>query len=117
MSATTPPEEKESRGRFSPHEIATRKQDVKDTLRCPYCDGHLSKWRVPHSPFIEWPSEFQYICFNDACVYFVEGWSTMASQAAIGSYRFMFDPPTDGCHPLPVLTPEALLDGIVPEDG
>ena len=117
MSSTTPLDEKDRPCRLNPEEISARKQLVKQSLRCPYCDGHLSKWRVPDSPFIEWPSEFQYICFNDACVYFVEGWRTMASQSAVGSYRFMFDPPTDGCHPVPVLSPEALRDGIVSADG
>lgn len=38
---------------------------------------------------------------------------TLADQGALGSYRFMYDPPTNGCHPMVVLTPNALRDGIV----
>jgi len=102
---------------FGKEEIDTRKRRVKETLRCPHCDGKLSKWQVPDSPFNEWPSEFQYICFDDSCAYFVEGWATLAAQRAFGSYRFMYDPLTNGSHPMPVLTPNALRDGIVHGEG
>jgi hypothetical protein len=94
-------------------EIAARNQRVKATLHCPHCDAALTKWRVPDSPFNEWPSEFQYICFNNACVYFVRGWATMAAQRNFGSYRFMYDPSTNGCYPITVLSANALRDGIV----
>ena len=95
------------------NEIAAGNRRVKETLRCPHCDERLSKWEVPDSPFNEWSSEFQYICFNDSCAYFVEGWATLAAQGAFGSYRFMYDPSTDGCHPVAVLTPSALREGVV----
>ena len=68
------------------NEPTTRNQLVRETLTCPHCGDRLAKWEVPDSPFNEWPSEFQYICFNDACSYFVGGWSTMASQ---GAFRFI----------------------------
>jgi hypothetical protein len=97
-------------------ELAARKRDVNETLCCPHCDTRLSKWRVPDSPFNEWPSEFQYICFNDDCAYFVRGWGAMAAQGNFGSYRFMYDPPTGGCHPMAVLSEGALRDGIVVGD-
>jgi hypothetical protein len=97
----------------SPAEIATRKQRVKESLCCPYCDSGLSKWQVPDSPFNEWPSQYQFICFNDECAYFVRGWQTMSAQGNFGSYRFMYDPPTDGCHTVVVLAPNALREGIV----
>jgi hypothetical protein len=101
---------------YPKEKVAARRQRVEEALRCPHCGGKLSKWQVPDSPFNEWPSEFQYICFNDSCTYFVEGWTTLASQGAFGSYRFMYDPPTEGCHPVAVLTPDALRDGIVSEE-
>jgi SAM-dependent methyltransferase len=101
---------------FSEEEIQKRKRQIHQTLRCPYCDAMLEKWQVPDTPFIEWPSEFQYICFNDDCAYFLGGWAAMAAQGNPCSYRFMYDPPTDGCHPIPVLSPQALRDGIVKSD-
>jgi hypothetical protein len=101
---------------LSDQEVAARRRVVKDTLRCPHCDTQLSKWLVPESPFAEWPSEFQYICFNDNCSYFVNGWGAMAAQGNFGSYRFMYDPPTGGCHPMAVLSEGALRDGIAVTD-
>jgi hypothetical protein len=99
--------------RFSEEEIRQRKGGVKETLRCPFCDEKLEKWEVPDTPFIEWSSEFQYLCFNDRCSYFLAGWTTMSAQGNPCSYRFMYDPPTDGCHSVTVLTTYALRDGIV----
>jgi hypothetical protein len=93
--------------------IAARKRLMRETLRCPHCDRILTKWKVPESPFNEWPSEFQFICFNDACDYFVRGWATMAAQRNFGSYRFMYDPSTSGCYAVTVLSPKSLRDGIV----
>jgi len=75
-------------------ETFSRDRRVKEALRCPHCNEQLS-------------------CFNDSCAYFVEGWATLAAQGAFGSYRFMYDPSTDGCHPVAVLTPGAFRDGIV----
>lgn len=98
---------------FSEEEIAARKRRVGETLRCPYCDARLEKWQVPESPFNEWPSEFQYVCFNDACAYFLGGWPTMASQGNPCSYRFMYDPATRGCYPFVVLNEKACRSSIV----
>lgn len=97
-------------------ETISRGRRVKETLRCPHCNEQLSKWEIPDSPFNEWASEFQYICFNDSCAYFVEGWDTLAAQGAFGSYRFMYDPSTNGCHPVAVLSPNAFREGIVDND-
>jgi SAM-dependent methyltransferase len=93
-------------------EIEKNKKMIKDTLVCPYCGTKLKKWRVPQTPFTEWPNEFQYICFNDECAYFVRGWDSMESQGNPGSYRLMYNPLTDSCHPIPVFNHLTLRDGI-----
>ena len=112
MSSTTVRKGHRSSLTFDRDEIAARKRRVNETLCCPYCDGKLAKWQVPDSPFNEWPSEFQFICFNDACDYFVRGWATMAAQRNFGSYRFMYDPSTSGCYAVTVLSPKSLREGI-----
>jgi SAM-dependent methyltransferase len=94
-------------------ELRVRKRAVGTTLRCPHCDQALSRWQVPQTPFIEWSSTFQFICFNDDCPHYVRGWDTFATQGIPGSYRFMYDPDSDGCHSVPVLTPTALRASIV----
>jgi SAM-dependent methyltransferase len=99
----------------SQEEIEAAMRTVGETLSCPYCGGRLERWQVPQSPFTEWPNDFLYICFNDACSYFVRGWGTMADQGNPCSYRLMYDPLKDACHPMPVLTQGMLKDGILEE--
>jgi SAM-dependent methyltransferase len=96
-----------------PELVRERKAKVGESLRCPHCDQQLDMWRVPHTPFTQWSSEYQYLCFNDECPYFVRGWGALISQGIPGSYRFMFDPDSGTCHSAPVLTPQSLRESIV----
>jgi SAM-dependent methyltransferase len=100
-----------------PEEIAARKREVGRSRRCPYCDRPLARWRVPQTPFTQWSSTHQFVCFNDDCSYYVQGWSTLAAQEVPGSYRFMYDPDSGGCHSMPVLTPNSLRESIVEADS
>jgi len=88
---------------------------VKQTLRCPHCDEKLKKWEVPDNPFCQtWDNDFMYICFNDACSYFVRGWDTMYRETNQGmSYRLLYNPEKDRCMPIPVPSHLALRDGII----
>jgi hypothetical protein len=71
--------------------------------------------RLP-TPFTEWDAEFLYICFNDACPYFARGWTTMARQGIRScSYRFQLDPRNGSWMAIPVPTPSALKESIVPD--
>ena len=96
-------------------ELEKRKKAIKKTLRCPYCREKLRKWAVPNNPFAcTWDNEFMYICFNDACPYFVRGWDIMHREGNCGvSYRLMYNPEKDRCLPVPVPTPKALKEGII----
>ncbi len=87
---------------------------LKDTLLCPHCGQKMKKWATPDDPFSQWDAEFLYICFNDACPYFVNGWKTMGRQGHAGiSYRLAFDPQRNSCMPIPVASSEALRGWIV----
>ena len=84
------------------------------TKRCPHCGEELKKWAVPQTPFTEWESEFVYVCFNDSCPYLLRGWDVMNKQGNWGmSYRLMYDPANDRCHPFPVPTLSAFKESIV----
>ena len=95
--------------------LEKRKAAIKGTLRCPHCDEKLSKWEVPDNPFCQtWDNDFMYICFNDACPYFVRGWDWMYRETNQGmSYRLMYNPEKDRCMPVPVPSHQALKDGII----
>lgn len=97
-------------------EIDERKKQVGSTLCCPHCDQKLSKWKVPINPFMEWENEFMYICFNDLCSYYLDGWDAMAQQGNHGiSYRYMYNPINGTSLPVPVHSPRALKSGVIEE--
>jgi SAM-dependent methyltransferase len=96
-------------------ELEKRKKAIKKTLRCPYCGERLRKWAVPDNPFAcTWDNDYMYICFNDACPYYVRGWDVMHKEGTCGaSYRLMYNPEKDRCLPIPVPTPRALKEGVI----
>ena len=67
-----------------------------------------------------WCGEYQCVCFNDQCPYFVGGWKWMLEQFNVtASYRYRFDPATGESGPLPVWSKQALRNNIIdqPESG
>jgi hypothetical protein len=82
---------------------------------CPHCGSRLKKWRVPEEA--NWIEEFFYVCFNDRCSYYKEGWDWMKSQfSQVASYRYMLNPSTGASSPLPVWSDSAMREMIVEED-
>jgi SAM-dependent methyltransferase len=97
----------------APDEPRARCRWVAEHRCCPHCGEPLAKWQVPQTPFTQWSSPYQFICFNDDCPYYAGGWGALARQGNPGSYRFMYDPDSGTCHAVPVPTPGALRDSIV----
>jgi SAM-dependent methyltransferase len=97
------------------HELEKKKERIKHTLQCPYCDEKMKKWAVPDNPFeATWDNEFLYICFNDQCPYYVRGWDHIYnSTRRLASYRFMYNPEKDVCVPIPVPSSKALRESII----
>jgi hypothetical protein len=82
---------------------------------CPHCDSRLSKWRVPEDA--TWDEEFFFVCFNDDCPYYKDGWIWMKEQYNHrSSYRCAFNPTTGASSPLPVWSASATREMIV-DDG
>lgn len=103
--------------RLSDEELKKRKREIKNTLKCPHCGAKLKKWAVPDNPFAcTWDNDFMYICFNDTCPYYVNGWDHM-NRAGNGdnSYRLMYNPEKDCVMPIPVPSPRALRESILEE--
>ena len=79
---------------------------------CPHCSQEMKKWKVPIAS--TWANEFFYVCFNDECPYFVQGWEHMwEQQATKASYRCRLDPDTGEHGPVPVWSYDALKDDII----
>ena len=81
---------------------------------CPHCGQQMKKWESP--PDSTWGTDFQYICFNDDCPYYVKGWDWMKSQFNVeSSYRHRFNPLNGETGPLPVWSPDAHKNRIIEE--
>ena len=84
----------------------------KDVPNCPHCGSIMKKWKVPDNS--TWITEFQWICFNDDCEYYVKGWDWMMSQHQVrASYRCRIDPRSGKDNPMPVWSKDALKDDII----
>jgi hypothetical protein len=81
---------------------------------CPHCGSRLKRWLVPEDT--NWSEEYLFVCFNDDCPYYREGWDWMKEQySQQASYRFMISPVTGATSMVPVWSPEALRELIVDE--
>ena len=89
------------------------KQDINTV--CPHCNAPLDRWSNPQVS--TWAGEFQFVCFNDDCPYFVRGWLWMTQRYNVhASYRWRVDPETGDSGALPVWSDDALKTGIVPRE-
>jgi hypothetical protein len=94
--------------------MQTTAQEIRNL--CPHCHELMARWENPQ--LASWSGEFQYVCFNDDCPYFVRGWAWMLSQFNVkASYRFRLEPLTGENGPLPVWSREALRSGILQDEA
>jgi hypothetical protein len=79
---------------------------------CPHCGGPMIRWANPQAS--TWGGSYQFVCFDDACPYFVRGWDWMMSRYNVAaSYRYRLDPTTGERGPLPVWSASALRNHLI----
>jgi hypothetical protein len=93
----------------------TRSLMAEASRTCPHCGQRLKKWLVPDGA--TWTEEFLFVCFNDDCSYYREGWKWMERQfAQHASYRYMVNPTTGASSMIPVWSDSATREMIVEND-
>ena len=86
---------------------------MEDALKCPHCQSALKRLRLPEPA--GWGLEPQWVCFNDECSYFRDGWEWMWQRYEVkASYRYRIaNLETGASSPLPVWSRDAMRDRIV----
>ena len=76
--------------------------------KCPYCSEEMSLWEVPPvnvGDGLGWGTPYLYICFNDNCSCYQQGWDHMKeTYAQSASYRSMNYPGTETFEIIPVFS-------------
>lgn len=88
------------------------KNSQEERPKCPHCGSEMLKWEPPAQN--TWGDPYHYVCFNDDCPYYINGWDHMwRTQQSRSSYRCQFNPRNRLCSPIPVWSPYDLKDGII----
>lgn len=78
--------------------------------KCPHCQQEMTLWEVPPVNFSDglgWGTPYLYICFNDECSLYKEGWENMRQNyGRNSSYRCMQYPGKSSYECMPVFSPE-----------
>lgn len=89
----------------------------KEKPKCKHCSTEMSLWEVPPINFSDglgWGTPYLYICFNDDCSLYKQGWNDLEENFAHkASYRCMCYPGTDQYEYLPVFSPEGAKGQII----
>ena len=76
---------------------------------CPHCGTEMQIWEIPPVAFSDglgWDSPYMYVCFNDECHLYINGWENLwenFSQRA--SYRCIKSPNDNNFEAMPVFSP------------
>lgn len=84
---------------------------------CRYCSEKMKLWEVPPFSFSDglgWGTPYLYVCFNDECPPYVQGWDDIQENYAYNaSYRCMCYPGTEQYECIPVFSPVGATGQII----
>lgn len=93
---------------------------TKEKPKCPHCGQEMFTWAVPPYHFADglgWGTNFLYVCFNDECSFFLEGWERMMNfYGQKVSYRCMCHPESMEMGAIPVYSKDGLKGGLFDEE-
>jgi hypothetical protein len=87
---------------------------------CPHCSKEMVIWECPPMTFSDglgWGTPYLYVCFNDDCPLYLEGWKNiMDHYAAVASYRCICDPMSGKMDCMPVFSRDGGKGQIIDEE-
>ena len=105
---------------FETKEQVLEKVLSQDKPQCPHCGAEMTIWEVPPFSFSDglgWGTPYLFICFNDECSLYVQGWENMEENySQCASYRCMNYPGTKQFECIPVFSPKGGTGQIIDEE-
>ncbi len=87
--------------------------------KCPHCGEEMNIWEVPPVSFSDglgWGTPYLFVCFNDECPLFVQGWQNIEKNYGHkSSYRCLCYPGTETFEYLPVFSENGAKGQILDE--
>ncbi|MBL0713316.1 MAG: zinc ribbon domain-containing protein [Desulfosarcina sp.] len=102
--------------------IETREEVLEKVLQmkkpaCPHCNVEMNIWEVPPINFrdgLGWGVPYLFICFNDECPSYVNGWEHIEENYAHrASYRCINYPGSDNFEFMPVFSPMGATGQVI----
>ena len=88
-----------------------------DKPQCPHCSEEMNLWEVPLITFSDglgWGTPYLFVCFNDKCSVYQEGWDNLKENyAQNASYRCINYPGTTTFELMPVFSPVGAQGQII----
>lgn len=88
---------------------------------CPHCNEEMRIWEVPPMTFSDglgWGVPYLFLCFNDDCPLYKNGWDHMKeTYAHVASYRCMNYPGTEQFELMPVFSPMGAQGQIIDDQA
>ena len=88
-----------------------------DKPRCPHCNKEMSLWEVPPVTYADglgWGSPYLFLCFNDECPLYIQGWDELeknfAHRASVRCFNY---PGTEQFECMPVFSPMGAKGQII----
>jgi RNA polymerase subunit RPABC4/transcription elongation factor Spt4 len=92
---------------------------TQDKPKCPHCGVEMNLWEVPPINFSDglgWGTPYLYLCFNDECPLYIEGWQNLEENYSHkASYRCLCYPGTEQYECMPVFSPVGGTGQIIDE--
>lgn len=87
--------------------------------KCPHCGEEMNLWEVPSINFSDglgWGEPFLFLCFNDNCSLYTDGWGHIEENYAHkASYRCFCYPSSGQFEVMPVFSPMGATGQIIDE--